>query len=148
MGTTKHTRKTGATTVKKDGKIVGNIGKGKTKTPITLHPTKMEDVGTKNKKVVSSNTIESAHKLFATEYGSMQMMQDFVDDTVMADIPRKYYKPDNAGFVPEVTVYTLPSTDEIKVTTDDNTLVVTLRTHNGAVLASSRQKFGKLSVLG
>lgn len=48
MGTTKHPRKSGATTIKKDGKIVGNIGQGKKHIPTakTSHFTPITDIQT------------------------------------------------------------------------------------------------------
>lgn len=63
MSVSKHSRKSGATTVKKNGKIVGNIGRGKTKTP-AVQNSSMQKIDSMKNKTLSKSTLSDAQQKF------------------------------------------------------------------------------------
>ena len=70
MRTTKHARKSGVTTVKKDGKIVGNIGRGKTKTPKAV-----EEIKSKVGQPEQPNTTANTKSCVTKQYEHFQNLE-------------------------------------------------------------------------
>ena len=70
--TTKHVRKNGATTVKQDGKIVANIGAGKTKPPQPINA-KTAHMHTPTSTKTPSSIVAAQHKFLAETTDTMTL---------------------------------------------------------------------------
>lgn len=85
--TTKHPRKSGATTIKKDGKIVGNIGRGKDTIP-TAGKTKPPTALSKTVKETNTTTLTSSPTTITNThmtFKSLQILWNMINENKISE---------------------------------------------------------------